>query len=421
MQINLDCTAMNSVAEAERLITDSLAPLPPETCKLDRAGGRFLREPIVADRESPPFNRATMDGIAIRFSEWEAGTKTFALTGVQAAGQPALDLPEPGSGIEIMTGAPVPAGLDCVVRSEDVVIEDGRATLLEEVRLERGLAIHPQGSDFEAGRELVASGCRLSGREIAVAASVGKAELEVSRLPKVVVVTTGDELVEVDDEPRPYQIRRSNDRALAAALYAAGFTEIERVHLPDEPELMRWQLEAFLGSADAIVLTGGVSKGRFDHLPRLWEEIGVPGILHGVSQRPGKPMWYGNHLRPGDFLHPEDESQIPVFSLPGNPVSCFVCLHRYVIPALRAMSGATARPVRQAVLDQEVRYAPPLTWFLPVVRGDETDGVVRVSPNPFNTSGDFASLIGTDGFLELPADQTVFPAGTVARFWEWER
>lgn len=412
---------MNTVAEAERLIEASLAPLPSETCKLDRAGGRFLCEPIVADRESPPFHRATMDGIAIRFSDWEAGVTAFTLTGIQAAGQPALDSPEPGSAVEIMTGSPVPEGLDCVVRSEDVVIEESRATLLEGIDLARGLAIHPQGSDFEAGKELVASGCRLSGREIAVAASVGKAELEVSRLPKIVVVTTGDELVEVDDEPLPHQIRRSNDRALSAALCAAGFTEIERVHLPDEPELMRWQLEAFLGSADAIVLTGGVSKGRFDHLPRLWEELGVPGILHGVSQRPGKPMWYGNHLRPGDFLHPDDESQVPVFSLPGNPVSCFICLHRYVIPALRTMAGAPERPARRAVLDREVHFAPPLTWFLPVVRGEELDGVSRVSPHPFNTSGDFASLIGTDGFVELPADQDNFPAGTAARFWEWEK
>jgi len=260
----------------------------------------------------------------------------------------------------------------------------------------------------------------LTGREIAVAASVGKEELEVSLRPKIVVVTTGDELVDVDDEPKPHQIRRSNDRALATVLVAAGFGEVERVHLPDEPELMRWQLEAFLGSADAIVVTGGVSKGRFDHLPKLWEEIGVPGIFHGVSQRPGKPMWYGVHRRPGDFLHPDDERKVPIFSLPGNPVSSFVCLHRYVIPALRTMAGAPARPSRYAVTDRNVDYERPLTWFLPAARQDETDGVFRVSPCPFNTSGDFASLVGTDGFLELAAEPECFPSGTAARFWEWE-
>lgn len=410
---------MISVAEAERLILDSLAPLPSEVCKLDRSDGRFLREAITADRESPPFDRATMDGIAIRFSDWESGERSFAVSGIQAAGQPSLDLPEPGACIEIMTGAPVPEGLDCVIRSEDVLMDEERATVREGVQLGRSVAIHGRGSDFEAGRELVAPGCRLTGREIAVAASVGKEELQVSRSPKIVVVTTGDELVEVDDEPKPHQIRRSNDRALAAALRAAGFGEIERVHLPDEPELMRWQLEAFLSSADAIVLTGGVSKGRFDHLPKLWEELGVPAILHGVSQRPGKPMWYGNHRRPGDFLHPDEESLVPVFSLPGNPVSCFICLHRFVIPALRVMSGASLRPARQVVLDREVSFAPPLTWFLPVVRGDDADGVTRVSPNPFNTSGDFASLIGTDGFVELEAERCEFPAGSVVPFWEW--
>jgi len=411
---------MITVAEAERLIQESLAPLPLESVKLDRAPGRYLGEAICADREAPPFDRATMDGIAIRFNDWASGRRDFSIAGIQAAGQPEMDAPAAGACVEIMTGAPVPDGLDCVVRFEDVIIDEERATLRDDVGLEPSLSIHRRGSDFEAGRVLVATGSRLTGREIAVAASVGKEELEVSLRPKIVVVTTGDELVDVDDEPKPHQIRRTNDRALATVLVAAGFGEVERVHLPDEPELMRWQLEAFLGSADAIVVTGGVSKGRFDHLPKLWEQIGVPEIFHGVSQRPGKPMWYGVHRRPGDFLHPDDERKVPIFSLPGNPVSSFVCLHRYVIPALRTMAGAPARPSRYAVTNLKIDYDRPLTWFLPAARQDETDGVYQVSPCPFNTSGDFASLVGTDGFLELAAEPECFPSGTVARFWEWE-
>jgi len=410
---------MISVAEADRVILDSLAPLPSESCKLDRVHGRFLREPIVADRESPPFNRATMDGIAIRFSDWNGGTRTFGVTGSQAAGRPVMDAPEPGSCIEIMTGAPVPEGLDCVVRSEDVSIESGGATLCEGIELQPGLAIHSRGSDFAAGAILVDSGVRLSGREIAVAASCGKEEVEVSAEPTVIVVTTGDELVEIDDEPLPHQIRRSNDRALAADLVSAGFDRIERAYLPDEPEMMRWQLERFLGDGDALVLTGGVSKGQFDHLPELLEELGVPCLFHGVSQRPGKPMWYGIHKRPGDFLHPDDERFVPVFALPGNPVSCFVCLHRYVLPALREMSGARPPPVKRAALDRQVSFPAPLTWFLPVARVENDDGVARVTPRPFNTSGDFASLVNTDGFIELDAGRDDFPAGTVAPFWAW--
>jgi molybdopterin molybdotransferase len=130
-------------------------------------------------------------------------------------------------------------------------------------------------------------------------------------------------------------------------------------------------------------------------------------------------MWYGVHRRPGDFLHPDDESLVPIFALPGNPVSCFVCLHRYVIPALRAMSGAAPEPIRHAVLDRDLKPPADLTWFLPVSRVAETDGVVRVAPRPFNTSGDFASLLDTDGFVELEAEEKTFLAGSVVRYWEW--
>jgi molybdopterin molybdotransferase len=410
---------MISVAEADRLILDSLAPLPSETCPVDRVGGRFLRETIVADRESPPFNRATMDGIAIRFSDWNKGNRTFSVTGTQPAGQPVMDAPEPGNCIEIMTGAPVPRGLDCVVRYEDITVDSGSVTIQENIELGVGLAIHGQGSDFAADTVLVEPGVRLSGREIAVAASCGKEKIEVSSQPKVVVVTTGDELVDVDDEPLPHQIRRSNDRALAAALVSAGFDQIERVHVPDEPEMMKWQLERFLGDGDALIFTGGVSKGQFDYLPRLLEELGVTCLFHGVSQRPGKPMWYGIHKRPGDFLHPDDERLVPIFALPGNPVSCFICLHRYVLPALRRMSGGTAAPMHFAALDREVSFPRPLTWFLPVSRVEDNDGTARVKPCPFNTSGDFASLIGTAGFIELVRGKEVFPAGTLAPYWMW--
>ena len=410
---------MISVAEATRIIRESLAPFTLETVRIDQAAGRFLGEAICADRESPPFNRATMDGIAIRFSDWEAGIRVFRLAATQAAGQPVVEAPETGACIEIMTGAPVPDGLDCVVRYEDVVIDDGQATLREGIVLESGRAIHPQGSDFEAGRLLVSAGIRLTGREIAVVASVGKEEVQVHKSPRIIVVTTGDELVDIDDDPKPHQIRRSNDRALAAALQAAGFGEIERVHLPDEPEMIRWQLERFLGAADAVVLTGGVSKGKFDFLPKLLEELGVPCLFHGVSQRPGKPMWYGVHKRPGDFLHPDDESLVPIFALPGNPVSCFVCLHRYVIPALRMMSGVAPEPVHHAVLEGELKHAAPLTWFLPVSRTAETDGFFRVAPHLYHTSGDFASLLGTDGFVELEAGKNIFAPGSAVRFWGW--
>ncbi|HYP15721.1 MAG TPA: molybdopterin molybdotransferase MoeA, partial [Opitutus sp.] len=268
--------------------------------------------------------------------------------------------------------------------------------------------VHRRGSDHAAGERIVPAGTKLTGREIEVAAAVGAKTLTVSALPKIAILTTGDELVEVDADVAPYQIRRSNDYALRAALIAAGYPRVERFHLRDvrhEIEHLLWHL---IAEHDVLLITGGVSKGKFDFLPAALAAQGVRKVFHGVAQRPGKPFWFGLTGR-----------RTPVFALPGNPVSTYTCLHRYVLPALAHASRATRRETMQVALAEAVTFKPSLAYLLPVRLSTAADARLVATPDPTNTSGDFGGLLGTDGFVELPADRSDFPAGYVAPFRPW--
>jgi molybdopterin molybdotransferase len=243
--------------------------------------------------------------------------------------------------------------------------------------------------------------------------------LKVTRNPIVAFISTGDELVDIEDIPKPHQIRRSNDTAVKAALYRKGYASVETSHQPDDPETLRWELERVLMKSDVVIISGGISKGKFDYIPSILNDLGVECKFHGVEQRPGKPMWFGLHSRDGDFFNMGEEIAVPVFALPGNPVSSYVCLHRYVLPALAKMSGMPLAKKRQAALSHAVTFKPSLAYFLPVQSVNSGDNQLLVKPILFNTSGDFASLVETDGFLELPKDQDEFPEGYQADFYGW--
>ncbi|QYM79099.1 molybdopterin molybdotransferase MoeA [Horticoccus luteus] len=395
--------------EAEKAILDHMAPFLREDCPLEAAHGRVLRADVRADRDLPPFDRVTMDGYAVRTAVIAAGTRTFRIEGTQAAGMRALKLsPVEHACVEVMTGAVLPEGADAVVPFEQTTRDGDVVTLAAGVAPPAGFSIHRRRSDHAAGEVVVPAGRRISGREIAVAASVGASTLTVSAQPKIAVVVTGDELVEVDDAVGPHQIRRSNDHAVRAALIAAGFPRVERFHLRDLPSEIEHRLWHILAEYDAVLLTGGVSKGKFDFMPAALAAQGVREVFHGVAQRPGKPFWFGvtSHHK-------------PVFALPGNPVSAYTCLHRYVLPALAHASGIVAPAPRLVALATPVNFAPPLAYLLPVRLGSGPHAELLATPDPSNTSGDFAGLIGTDGFVELPADRTAFPIGTVARYFAW--
>ena len=400
---------MVTPAQALSLILEKIPLFHREDCPLASAHGRVLRTDIRADRDFPPFDRVTMDGFAVQSASLAAGVTTFRILGLQSAGMRAQELAAADGCVEIMTGSVLPSGADCVIPYEETTREgESMSVSAAAAGLKAGHAVHRKGSDHVKGDLTVRAGTRLTGREIAVAAACGQSILSVSRLPKIAVLATGDELVEVDSPVAPHQIRRSNDYALRAALVAAGFPAVERFHVRDmrpEIEHLLWHL---LAEYDVLLVTGGISKGKFDYLPAELDRQRVNKLIQGVAQRPGKPFWFGMSSR-----------MTPVFALPGNPVSSYTCLHRYVIPALAHASGRTVRPLGPAVLGQAFRFKSPLACLLPVAISFGAGAERIAMPQEGNTSGDISGLVDTDGFLDLPAGVHEFPAGYVATFWPW--
>jgi molybdopterin molybdotransferase len=401
---------MLTPAEAEQRIRDHLKPFHREDCTLASAHGRVLRTDLRADRDLPPFDRVTLDGYALRAASLAAGGRTFRVEGLQAAGMRPFKLGAAADAcIEIATGAMLPEGADCVVPYEETV-RDGAAIAISAAgaQFAAGHALHRRGSDHRGSDVIVRAGTRLTGREIAVAAACGYATLTVSQVPKIAVIATGDELVEVDARVAAHQIRRSNDYALRAALAAAGYPDVGRFHLRDvrhEIEHLLWHIVA---EFDVVLIAGGVSKGKFDFLPSELDRQGAKKVFQGVAQRPGKPFWFGLSVR-----------STPIFALPGNPVSAYTCLHRYVLPALAHASAATAVPPRPVALAAPVAFKPSLAYFLPVKLSSGPAAELLATPDPGNTSGDFAGLVDTAGFVELPPGPFELPAGTLAPFWPW--
>ena len=395
---------------AERLILDAIPLFHRVDCAISEAHGRVLRSDLRADRDLPPFDRVTMDGFALRSASRAAGVTRFRVEATQAAGMMPFTLgPRPDACVEVMTGCVLPEGADCVLPYEEAVREGDRVDLLPEAEAsEPGMHVHRRGSDHAKGEVIIRAGVRLTGREIAVAASCGHPALTVTHSPKIAVISTGDELVEVDSLVGPHQVRRSNDHAIRAALIMAGYPHADRFHLRDirhEIEHMLWHI---LAEYEVILLTGGVSKGKFDFLPAELSRQGVRKIFQGVAQRPGKPFWFGLSGR-----------MTPVFALPGNPVSAYTCLHRYVLPALDHASGLALRPPLHAALATPVVFKPKLACLMPVRLSSGPRAELLATPCTVNSSGDFAGLVGSDGFVELPASQDEFPEGFVAPFRPW--
>ena len=401
---------MLTPAEAEKLILEHITPLHREDCPLASAHGRVLRTDLRADRDLPPFDRVTMDGYALRAAALAEGLRDFRIEAVQAAGMRAFKLgPAADACIEIMTGAVLPEGADCVVPYEETTRNGSAMTITGEVAsIASGHAIHRRGSDHPANEVIVRAGTRLTGREIAIAAACGYDVLTVTQTPRIAVLATGDELVEVGSPVAPHQIRRSNDHALRAALIAAGCPNVLRFHMRDVRHEIEHLLWHTLAEVDVVVITGGVSKGKFDYLPAELDRQGVRKIFQGVAQRPGKPLWFGVSAR-----------NTPVFALPGNPVSSYTCLHRYVLPALAHAGGQTRAAQRDVALARPVTFKPKVAYLPPVRLSSGPRAELLATVDPTNTSGDFGGLIETDGFIELPAEPTEFPAGTIARFWPW--
>lgn len=387
---------MISVSQADAILRD-LEPATP-CCRVPLAAcnGRILAEDIYSDRQLPAAAIVRMDGIALRAND---GPGPLPVAGTVAAGQP-QQLLAPGTCLEVMTGAVLPNGADCVVPVENIRIVDRTACIQEPFAA--GDYFHPAGADFASGALLMQRGLRLRTPQLAALASVGATNVLVAA-PKLTVLGTGDELIQIERDPLPHQLRQSNGPALAAAASRAGFPDVHYQHVLDDQRLLAEAIATALAQSDLLVLSGGVSKGKFDYIPGLLQQAGVSKLFHGVQQRPGKPMWCGW----------SEQHNTLVFGLPGNPVSAIVGFRRYVQRTLLRAYGSLDHCPSLALAD-EVSFPPALTCFKPVrlVAG-------QAEPVPLSNSGDWAGLAQSDGFLELAQDCSTFAAGSSHPYYPW--
>ena len=379
-------------AQAESLIEQHLSCLPIESLPLTQVAGAVLRENIYAERDQPPFDRVAMDGIALSTAGAAGNAGRLRVASIQAAGDPQQTLTDSASCIEIMTGAILPRGCDAVVPVEQV------RRVGEFAEIGRKLPppwqnVHRRGSDCPQGSLLLAA---------------GMARLRVSAQPMIVVISTGNELIEPGEVIEPHQVRRSNVYGITASLRQHGYTRVADDHVRDDEAQLTERLGFHLRTHDVLILSGGVSMGRMDLVPKVLEKLGVTLVFHHVAQRPGKPMWFG-----------VSSAGPAVFALPGNPVSTLVCLARYVLPALRAAMGQAAAEPPRIALTAPFDVKAPLSFYLPVKLKTDDWGRTSAEPSPTNGSGDFTALAGTGGFVELPPGPNTYPKGFVARYYRW--
>ena len=319
---------MISVEKALQIVLNSTQDFGIEEIPFIKSVGRILKEEILADRDFPPFDRVSMDGIVIEYTSFKNGQRSFKIEGIQAAGSKQITLLDAQNCIEVMTGAVLPKKANTVIRYEDVTIKNGIATININ-SINNGQNIHAKGKDEKSGALLISKNTKISAAEIGVLATVGKAFVKVAKQPKIMIVSTGDELVGVDEIPLEHQIRRSNVFTLVSLLERLNIPS-ETAHITDDKPILKSKIEMYLQEYDVLLFSGAVSKGKYDFLPEIFEELEVEKRFHKVTQRPGKPFWFGRaaYLRLSEqHVYQNENKQTIVFGFPGNPISTFVnCL-----------------------------------------------------------------------------------------------
>ncbi len=389
-----------SYAEAAAVVQTEagrLRPMRSGAVALAEAYGRVLAEPLLADRDQPPFPRATRDGFAARAEDWRRGPLT--VVGLLRAGEawvrPGL---APGTCVEIMTGAPVPPGADSVAMVEHVRRDE------DAVALERALApgenVVPRGAEARAGALLLPAGTRLNAHGIAAAAACGAARLPVWAKPRVAILSTGDELVAIDATPLPHQIRNSNTHSLAAQVRALGGEPYMLAPCADEPHALAAALKQAAACCDLLLISGGVSMGKYDLVEPALFTLGGRFHFTGARIQPGKPVVFGSL------------GELPFFGLPGNPISTMVCFALFAAPVLAALAGELGYtpPFAQALLAAPVRNKPGLTRFLPAFLSSDIGGS-HVEAIPWQGSGDLAGTARANCFLVVPPEAGDLQAG----------
>jgi molybdopterin molybdotransferase len=391
---------MLTYEQARRAVTDQVqskkGPRATANVSVWDALGYVLAEEIKTDREYPPFDRSTRDGYAVRASEAGISAK-LPCAGEIKAGDTVTEPLASGTCVQIMTGAAVPAGADAVVMIEHTQRE------ADAVRFERavkaGQNIVPRGSEAQAAQTILSPGMRLGYAELALAAQVGETELRCAAKPRVAILSTGDEVISVDDLPGPFQIRNSNSVSLAVQVKLAGGEPVLLGNAADRMDDLRAKIERGL-KEDVLVLSGGVSMGKYDLVETVLKDLGAQFYFDAVAIRPGKPAVFG---RCRDTF---------VFGLPGNPVSTMVTFELFVTPALDLLSGAEARPLPllEAKLSEALNEKPGLTHFLPA-RVRWVDATPDVKALPWQGSGDIATMAKANCFLVIPPDREQIAVG----------
>ena len=374
-----------------------------ERTLLPAALGRVLAEPLLADRDQPPFARSTRDGFACRAAETGSALRVL---GLLRAGESWTTPLAHGEALEIMTGAPVPADADCVAMIEHVIRTADSIKLADGRTMRNGDNIVPSGAEARAGTVVVPAGTRIAAAQIAVAAMCGYAQMDVWKRPRVAVLATGDELVSVDATPQPFQIRNSNTHSLAAQITGAGGEAVCLPPAPDDLSALRTAIEDALTQSELLLLSGGVSMGKFDFVERVLLDLGAEFFFTGVRIQPGKPVVFGRVPVRGTLRY--------FFGLPGNPVSTMVTFLLFVAPLLRALGGEAAGPrFVQATLLASVDQKAGLTRFLPARLHAEITGSTA-EPISWQGSGDLAAIARANCFVVVPGDADgAIPAGTI--------
>lgn len=384
--------------KALEIILNNTEDFGTESVPFIESLGRVLKEDISADRDFPPFDRISMDGVAINIEAFNKGQRDFKIEGIQAAGSAQLMLQNPTNCIEAMTGAVLPKNTNAVIQYELTDTKDGIVTLkTDTVKYYKN--IHKQGLDCEKETVLITKNTLISAAEIGILATVGKDFVYVAKQPKVLIISTGDELVEVDKSPKPHQIRRSNVYTLVSLLEELNI-KAETLHISDDKALLKDKVNTVLNTYDVLLFSGAVSKGKFDFIPEVLAELGVKKLFHRVKQKPGKPFWFGK------------KGSKTLFAFPGNPVSTFVSCLKYFHPWFQKSVGLQYNNSGKVILACDYTFKSDLTYFLQV-KLENKNGMIYAHPLTGNGSGDLANLAQADAFIELPSNKSEFKKGDV--------